>query len=483
MALFSAVRFKIIFYLVLVPLLLLLYPTLQTYRAQAVAQDEAVIVAYLNDAARNPATPRALPWPYRGLTPQGAQVRMREELALLQSEHASLHARRLLGPLGMTAALAAALLGIGIVLKISRDSRAARRSLDVLLNRYERNRQQVSRLIVLHVVLLLVALLACVAYECIWAKSNWYTHGFMSILMTLPLWGAIYVAVKLLISACHQLGPIDPIALTILGRAQSRTQALGLWAWIDQIAARADAPTPDHIVIGLTDCFYVTSALVTTHPQGEELQGRTLYLPLPYMFALSQNETAAIVGHELGHFAHGDTDHGVHLGMITRRMMRKIERLIEQDAVDGHWMNRPPLWASIYFYESFDGAALHWSRVKEFAADGVGARVAGAEVCAQSLLRVTALADVFGTPDPATGIASTNHVDTLLTQVRHLGLPIGPDVLDHVITHPIDTHPPTRLRIDALNVQIDAAFMAQAQRRPDSHDTAWFMQLLTPHST
>lgn len=186
MKLFSALQFKVIFFLVLVPLLLLLYPTLQTYRAHSVAQDEARIVAYIEDATRNPDTRRQVPWAYRNQTRQGALVLMKEELAVLQSEHASLRARLLLGPLGVAAALAACLLGVGILLKIRRDSRAARRSLDVLLTRYEPSWRQVSRLLVLHIALLLVTLVACVAYECFWAESNWYTHGYLSILMTLP---------------------------------------------------------------------------------------------------------------------------------------------------------------------------------------------------------------------------------------------------------------------------------------------------------
>lgn len=477
----SAVHFKGIFFLVLVPLLLLLYPTLQAYRAHSVAQDEARIVAYIEDVTRDPDTRRPVPWAYRNQTRQGALVLMNEELAMLQSEHASLRARSLLGPLGMAAALAACLLGAGILLKIRRDSRAARRSLDVLLTRYEPNWRQVSRLLVLHIALLLMTLVACVAYECFWAESNWYTHGYLSILMTLPLWGAIYVALKLLVSACRQLSASDPIKMTILGRAQTRQDAPGLWQWVDEIAVRADAPAPDHIVIGLTDCFYVTRARVTTLPQGQALDGRTLYLPLPYVSALSQNETAAIVGHELGHFAHGDTEHGLHLGMITRRMLQKIEQLIEHNDSDASWINQPALWASIYFYESFDEAALHWSRIKEFAADAVGARVASAEVCAQALIRVTALADVIETQDLAPGARSDNRVATLLAQLQQRPLNITPEVLlENVITHPIDTHPSTRSRIDALNVILDAALMAHANRRPDAHDTAWFTQMLAP---
>ena len=457
MALFSAGRLKLVFYLIVVPLIVLLYPALQTYRAHSVAQDEARILAHPNPG-----------------------VRMKEELAMLQSEHASLHARSTLGPIGMAAALSAAWLGAAILLKIRRNSHAARQRLDILLTRYELNWRQLSRLLVLHVALLLIALLACVAYEGFRAKSNWYSHGLMSILMTLPLWGAIYAAVKLLVRTWRQLGPADPIELTILGRTQARAQVPGLWAWIDQLAMRADAPRPDHIVVGLTDCFYVTSAPVTTHPENLRLEGRTLYLPLPYVSVLSREETAAIVGHELGHFAHNDTDHGVHLGMITRRMMHRIDRLIEQDIADDSWINRPALWASLYFYEAFEAATLHWSRVKEFAADGVGARVAGARTCAQSLLRVTAIADAI---DSMQHEHDGNPIGALQSRLRERGLAIATDTLDHVIVHPIDTHPPTRLRIDALEVGIDDALIAQAQRPPSEHDTIWFTQMLAPRAS
>ena len=52
MALFSADRLKLVFYLIVVPLIVLLYPALQTYRAHSVAQDEARILAHPNPGVR-----------------------------------------------------------------------------------------------------------------------------------------------------------------------------------------------------------------------------------------------------------------------------------------------------------------------------------------------------------------------------------------------------------------------------------------------
>ena len=45
------------------------------------------------------------------------------------------------------------------------------------------------------------------------------------------------------------------------------------------------------------------------HPR-HSAGGRTLYIPLTYASVMSEAESAAIIGHELGHFAAGDTAHG-----------------------------------------------------------------------------------------------------------------------------------------------------------------------------
>ncbi|WP_186009740.1 M48 family metalloprotease [Pseudomonas aeruginosa] len=42
---------------------------------------------------------------------------------------------------------------------------------------------------------------------------------------------------------------------------------------------------------------------------------------------MSEAESAAIIGHELGHFAAGDTAHGASLSLLQRQVRLRIERI------------------------------------------------------------------------------------------------------------------------------------------------------------
>ncbi|MEM8305676.1 M48 family metalloprotease, partial [Morganella morganii] len=105
-------------------------------------------------------------------------------------------------------------------------------------------------------------------------------------------------------------------------------------------------------------CYFVTQAKVLLAPRGIPLEGRTLYIPLTYASVMSEAESAAIIGHELGHFAAGDTAHGASLSLLQRQVRLRIERIAAPE--DGHvgLLGKPGLWAALYFLDRFERAYL-----------------------------------------------------------------------------------------------------------------------------
>ncbi|MYZ44366.1 M48 family metallopeptidase [Schauerella aestuarii] len=476
----SAVKRKVYFFLLMIPVILTLYPALQLFRAYSVTQDEVAARQYLSEVREKGYASVRVPYRYAREARASVPAMMAQELEQMEAGRGNVQLRWALAAVSMLAAIGAFALGVTIIRKIGADSRRAQRDFDFLLNHFEKSWAQVSRLLLLHIALMLVTLLCNVAYEFAWSRANWYTHGFVAIVFTVPLWGAIFCAAKLLISAFRQLASIEAVDMPVLGRALTRAQAPQLWSWIDDIAARLGAPTPDHIVVGLTESFYVTSAPVALQPESSRLTGRTLYLPMTYVSMLSQGESAAIVGHELGHFANADTEHGVRIALMHREMDQRIAQLIMANEEDSSWFNEPPIWASIYFANAFEHAYLHWSRVQEFAADQAGARVAGPHVSACALVRVTALAEVVDQFQQSAHARGGNMIAAVLAHVAATPLRIRQDLLEHKIAHPIDTHPTTRARIDALAVPLDDTLLRDALRQPTETDTTWFSRLLSP---
>ncbi len=97
-----------------------------------------------------------------------------------------------------------------------------------------------------------------------------------------------------------ELLPLEEPVLHLLGRELDRVAAPGLWQWLGQIADRAGAPLPDHVVTGIEHCYFVTAGQGPAGTRGIPLEGRTLYIPLTYASVMSEAESAAIIGHEPG---------------------------------------------------------------------------------------------------------------------------------------------------------------------------------------
>jgi hypothetical protein len=125
-----------------------------------------------------------------------------------------------------------------------------------------------------------------------------------------------------------------------------------------------------------------------------------------------------------------------------------------------------------YFLRSFNEAVQHWSRLRELAADQMGARVASPEAAALALIRVSVLAPRINEALHNTW-SEGGHGEGVLAETRRLvtekGLDDPSEYLEDAQAHPTDSHPTTRQRIEALGVQIAPSLLEHC-RDPRGND-------------
>lgn len=159
------------------------------------------------------------------------------------------------------------------------------------------------------------------------------------------------------------------------GMALDRQQAPRLFADIDEIGCKLNAPRPHHVL--LTDEF---NAAVAQVPRFGILGGQRNYLivGMQLMSALSPEEFKSVLAHEFGHLS---ANHSKFSGWIYR-VRRTWLNLMEQ--IGDGWVFGPFFhWYAPYF------AAYSFvlARQNEYVADNCAAEICGAPVAAASLSR------------------------------------------------------------------------------------------------
>lgn len=360
---------------------------------------------------------------------------------------------------------------------------AGRKSRDVLVRGFDLVRRALPPMLGAQVVLTAVGVVAAIAFEIepLVEPDDPSVNEFKLVAIAVVVMGvSLWTAGKAVVNLRKTLAHFQPDPLEIRGRSLSRAQAPGLWRWVDGLADRMGALRPDQIVVGLTGGFFVTSGPKWLSPGGERFDGRTLYLPLPYLPLLRLDETEAILGHELAHFTGGDIDYSLRFLPIYAGVNRSLAAMDKAGGArdgSGGVITRPAIALGLFVMERFDRAVMHWSRLREFAADKAGADITSAEAAGRALLRTSAvearigetLAQAFRHPDtaPADLIAAT------LDHAREQGLDDPSGLSEKRQPHPTDTHPPTHQRLAALSVRFTQALRADVLSAPTAEALVW----------
>ncbi|QAY78540.1 M48 family metalloprotease [Sphingosinicella sp. BN140058] len=354
--------------------------------------------------------------------------------------------------------------------------RAGRRSRDALERGFDLVRRILPILLGMQVVLTALGIVAAVAFEAepLLELDNPNGREFKMMAIAVIVMGlSLWTAGKAVFNLRATLALFQPDPLEIDGRSLSRAQAPGLWQWVEGLADRLGALRPDQIVVGLTGGFFVTSGPKYLSPGGETFEGRTLYLPLPYLPLLRQDEAEAIVGHELGHFTGGDTEYSLRFLPIYAGVNRSLAAMVlagrGADGSEGV-ITRPAVELGLFVMNRFDRAVMHWSRLREFAADEAGARITSAEAAARALLRYDAVmgrvGEVLGSAFREPHTAPDDLVAAAFAHARQRGLDNPAEEQEERDAHPTDTHPPRHQRLAALGIAPAPALLQDVMAAP-----------------
>jgi Zn-dependent protease with chaperone function len=109
---------------------------------------------------------------------------------------------------------------------------------------------------------------------------------------------------------------------TVLGVRLEPTEQPKIWAFVRELAARSEARSPDHLIVGFTCNFFATQAKVVC--ASGTFDGESMYLSLPLCRILSRAELSAVVLHELAHFKGEDAKFSIHFYPIYRGISESI---------------------------------------------------------------------------------------------------------------------------------------------------------------
>lgn len=217
--------------------------------------------------------------------------------------------RRLLPPVVIVGGAIAAALSILVLLAGTLLGQVGRTSRDALVRGFSLMRRVIPTALSAQILAATAGFVAAVTFEAGMLVQTGFSAGALKLLglAVVVVGGAVVVAGSTVLGLRRALSAFEPDPLPILGRVVTAAEAPGLWRLTEALADRLGALKPDAVVVGLGGGFFVSAGPAELEPGGERLEGRILYLPLPYLALMRVDETATILAHELAHYAGGDT--------------------------------------------------------------------------------------------------------------------------------------------------------------------------------
>lgn len=373
---------------------------------------------------------------------------------------------------GVWTALAALLLSGLALAALQWASRAAMTSRQRLLRLFEAGRRLLPLVLLGQIALLTLAVVCVGSFE---ALGLWHVGRMgageikLQIIAALLIFGLLASAVQLLGNTKRMYQAFEVQPMNLWGRLLSREDGAGLWQTVEDLAQRLGALMPEQIVVGIQGGFFVTSGQISLQPENRIVEGRTLYIPLPWLTVMNRDESRAIISHELAHFSGEDTAYSLRFVPIYGGVTRALELIGEHS---GGLMDRfsvyPALLLGHYFLRQFDHSVGHWSRIRELEADRASGQTVGSQIAAAALVRTVAVqpgldAQLETLLDRAESVPE-DLLAALMAGLEQQGLS---DPLAHLADrqfHPSDSHPPTVARIEAFGVAPDDAVRGEGAR-------------------
>ena len=289
---------------------------------------------------------------------------------------------------------------------------------------------------------LVIALGLIVTPIAVWASS-----GSGNIWVTIAMVGAGLAVLKAIVPERMRFEPPGP--------ELTRERHPRLHEMLDEVAAAAGEPPADAVYLDLE-----ANASVLEHGRR-----RLMILGLPLLVTLGKDELKAVLAHEYGHFAGGDTRFSRWIWRTRVAAMKSVGTLIESDS----WFRRNVVrWPFEWYAKAFLRITNAISRREEFAADALAARAAGPDAAGRALRRIEAVApawDMFWQSDVVPMLQAERRPPiargfAAMTAHRELTSTLDDVVrtdLDSREPDPYASHPTLRQRLEALGAEVEGS--------------------------
>lgn len=249
------------------------------------------------------------------------------------------------------------------------------------------------------------------------------------------------------------------------GLPVERGDAPRIWELVEGVAAECALPMPEIILLGFREGFCVTkgarSQLAAFAGEGGQAQAEKqaviIHLDVPAMLVLEKDELRAVVGHELGHVQGEDLEYREKFSACYHSAINAMQTL--QENISEFFIDRiaflPAGKLCEFFLEAFQQADMHWSRIREFAADDRGAQVSGNRFLALALARLYLYCDHLREVVERHFQAGekTEILQTLRAELENFRPQALSVFLEQEQPHPLDSHPSLLLRLEHLQIK------------------------------
>ncbi|MEW5991161.1 MAG: M48 family metallopeptidase [Chloroflexota bacterium] len=307
--------------------------------------------------------------------------------------------------------------------------------------------------VLIAIVVMLHALLAGASVVAVmWLILGWAHAGAGGIVAFLGLAAATYLLGAGLTKLRHV--PAHEPAISL-----GRSDAPQLVELVNDLAKRVGVERPDAILLGPAGDFWVGRG--TVRALNDSVDGVVLHASIPTLALLSRAQIEAVIAHELGHIRNGDTDVGWRLAPAFERLRTSID-VLEKEAEGIGAVAAWPGMRWLDYAKSAVGVVVgETRRDSEARADAVAADVVGAEVTAETLLAVHAVAVVedlwLAALDEAFATAPDDPIESFTTAARASLVGATPaDIIEHDLFGLRADHPALLTRLRALG-QVGAA--------------------------
>lgn len=299
---------------------------------------------------------------------------------------------------------------------------------------------------------------------------------------------------------------------TVLGLKLEESEHPTIWKLVRELAAKAEANIPDHIIVGFTPNFFVTEATVIC--ASGTFEGATMYLSLPLCRILNTQELAAVILHELAHFKGDDARFTIDFYPIYRGISASIVGVSNASArvmkigdyvpfaawriifaIAGLSL-LPSVYLLSFFFDAFSRPESLIGRDRELSADALASRVESASAIASVLVKISAYTGIWyeliewAKESRATGIVTfgdkSYEARSCFYNMSQLYAAMVADKVDPSLLrnldlvktpHPTDTHPPLNIRLNALGTPIESVAALALLVESDQQSSLLFERL------